>query len=145
MLCLAQLGGGAGCCLFSRPRGERWGTWSTPHRADLLRWPARSLCSPRQGGDINTGHMSQPRREFRQAPRKNRGSPAKLGRQTGTSGCCQARSRLPGSGLSAPSRPPGTPRQRPARQPCPGRSLRPNDACTAPPAPALQDKTAGGA
>ncbi|CAI9166903.1 unnamed protein product [Rangifer tarandus platyrhynchus] len=75
-----------------------------------------SLCHPRPGGDINVGHMSQARREFRRAPRKKTGLPANPADR-------RARARRPQPGpepvaREAPaSQQPGGPRAHRARAP----------------------------
>lgn len=112
MLCLAQLGGGAGCSASSPGLcGGEMGhmVYTAPGGSPpMARSP--SLCHPRPGGDINIGHMSQPRREFRQAPRKKPWFACKPGRQTGAGSAAAARPGAGcqgGAGLSAPQQAPG--------------------------------------
>lgn len=69
-----------------------------------------SLCHPRPGGDINVGHMRQPRRDFRRAPRKKPWFACKPGRQTGAGSAAAARAGAGcqgGAGLSATPEAPG--------------------------------------
>lgn len=112
MLCLAQLGGGAGCSASSPGLcgGEMGRMVYTAPGGSPPMARSQSLCHPRLGGDINVGHMSQPRREFRQAPWKKPWFACKPGRQTGAGSAAAARPGAGcqgGAGLSAPREAPG--------------------------------------
>lgn len=147
MLCLAQLGGGVGCSASSPGLcgGEMGHMVYTAPGGSPPMARSLSLCHPRPGGDINIGHMSQPRREFRQAPGKTvvRLQPETDGR--GLSGRCQARSRLPGR--RRPLSTPAGPRAHRGRAP-PGLAASPCDrspttrAPHRPPPPPAGQKTA---
>ena len=82
--------------LFSGPLAERRAArvYSAPGGSPP-RAGSPSLCHPRPAGDINGGHMSQPRREFRRDPGKKPWCACKPGRQTGAGSAAAAR---PGAG-----------------------------------------------